>query len=211
LTTRRLAIFDLDGTLVDSVDDLAAAVNHGLAEVGLPPRTRDEVRGMIGNGARVLMERAVGPHRDRLDAALVAWREHYAAHLLDATRPYPGVVEVLARAGRSLAVASNKPGAMVRQILDGLGLSALFAEVLGGGDAPPKPDPTGVRAILSRLGVAPEDAVLVGDSAVDAATARNACITFVAVTWGLSSREDLLGAGSVHLVDRAADLAPWLA
>jgi phosphoglycolate phosphatase len=209
--TRRLAIFDLDGTLVDSVDDLAASVNHALARVGLPPRRRDEVRAMIGNGARMLMERAVGEHRQQLDAVVEAWREHYTAHLLDATRPYPGVVEALARAGRALAVLSNKPGPMVRQIVEGLGLAARFAEVLGGGDVPPKPGPAGVRTILARLGVAEADAVLVGDSAVDAATARNAGIAFVAVTWGLASREELVAAGAVNLVDRAEDLAPWLA
>jgi len=208
---RRLAIFDLDGTLVDSVDDLAASVNHALARVGLPPRRRDEVRGMIGNGARVLIERAVGPHQELLDPALSAWREHYQAHLLDATRPYPGVAEALAGAGRTLAVISNKPGPMVRRILEGLGLLARFAGVLGGGDAPPKPDPAGVRTILHRLGVAEADAILVGDSAVDAATARNAGIAFVAVTWGLTSREELVLAGAVNLVDRAEDLAPWLA
>jgi len=209
--SRRLAIFDLDGTLVDSVDDLTAAVNHALARVGLPARRRDEVHGMIGNGARALVERALGPHRELLDPALAAWREHYSVHLLDHTRPYPGVVEALAGAGRALAVISNKPGPMVRQILGGLALTSRFALALGGDDVPPKPDPAGVREVLRRLGVAAVDAVLVGDSAVDAATARNAGLAFVAVTWGLASREELVAAGAVHLVDRAEELAPWLA
>ncbi len=209
--SRRLAIFDLDGTLVDSVDDLAAAVNVALARVGLPPRGRDEVRGMIGNGARVLLERAVSPHAQLLETALAAWREHYAAHLLDSTRPYPGIAEALAGAGRALAVLTNKPGPMARQILEGLGLAGRFAAVVGGGDAAAKPDPAGALGLLRRLGARAEDAVLVGDSPVDAATARNAGINFVAATWGLSSREELVRAGAVHLLDQARDLAPWLA
>jgi phosphoglycolate phosphatase len=210
MTTKRLAIFDLDGTLVDSVDDLAAAVNHGLAQVGLPPRTRDEVRSYVGNGARVLIERAVGDHRDLLEPALHAWRAHYQEHLLDRTRPYPGVPEALAAAGGTLAVLTNKPAPMARRILEGLGLSSRFAVVVGGGDAPPKPDPAGALQILARLGARPADAVLVGDSPVDAATARNAGLAFVAVTWGLVPRDELVRAGAVHLVDRASDLVPWL-
>lgn len=208
--TARLAIFDLDGTLVDSVDDLAAAVNHALAQVQLPPRTRDEVRSFIGDGARALLERAVAPHRDRLEPALAAWRAHYEAHLLDATRPYPGIPELLAGARRPLAVLTNKPVAMAVRILEGLGLSARFQAIVGGGDAPPKPDPAGARALLARLGVRPEDAVLVGDSTVDAATARNAGIAFVAATWGLVPREALARAGAVELVDHPAQLAPWV-
>lgn len=209
--TQRLAIFDLDGTLIDPVDDLAASVNHALALVDLPLRSRDEVRSFIGEGARVLLERAVGPRRDKLEEALAAWRTHYEAHLLDHTCPYPGIAEALAAAGRALAIQTNKPGAMARRILEGLGLLARFALVVGGGEAPPKPDPGGVHVILERLGARPEDTVFVGDSLVDAATARNAGLAFVGVTWGLVRREELVRAGVVNLVDRAEDLAQWLA
>jgi phosphoglycolate phosphatase len=209
-SSARLAIFDLDGTLIDSVDDIAAAVNHGLTGVGLPPRARDEIRGFIGDGARVLLARAVGPRGDLLEPALAGWRAHYEAHLLDRTRPYPGVPEVLARAGCGLAVLTNKPAAMARHILEGLGLAQHFLAVVGGGDAPPKPDPTGARALLGQAGVRPEDAVLVGDSRVDLEVARNAGIAFVGVTWGLVPRAELVAAGAEHLVDRAEDLAPWL-
>ncbi len=205
-----LAIFDLDGTLVDSVDDLAAAVNHALARVKLPPRSRDEVRRFIGNGARVLLERSLGAHQDRLEEALASWREHYDAHLLDHTRPYPGVAELLARTAATLAVHTNKPGPMARRILEGLGLLSRFAVVLGGGEAPAKPDAAGVRTILARVGAAPEDAVFVGDSLVDVQTARNAGLTFVGVTWGLVSRQELTAGGAANLVDRAEDLQPWL-
>jgi phosphoglycolate phosphatase len=207
----RLAIFDLDGTLVDSVDDLAASVNHALAAVELPPRTRDEIRSFVGNGARVLLERSVGERRDLLGPALAAWRAHYEEHLLVRTRPYPGIAGALARAGRPLAVLTNKPGPMARRILEGLGLARHFAAVLGGGEAPPKPDPSGAHVLLERAGARPEDAVLVGDSPVDAETAQNAGIAFVGVTWGLVPRSELVRAGAVTLVDRAEELTPWLA
>lgn len=206
----RLAIFDLDGTLVDSVDDLAASVNHALGAVGLPARTRDEIRSFVGNGARVLLERSIGDRPDLLGPALAAWRAHYEEHLLDLTRPYPGIAEALAGAGRPLAVLTNKPGPMARRILEGLGLARHFAAVLGGGEAPPKPDPSGARALLERAGARAGDVVLVGDSPVDAETARNAGIAFVAVTWGLVPRRELVRAGAVTLVDRAEQLAPWL-
>jgi len=207
----RLAIFDLDGTLVDSVDDIAAAVNHGLSAAGLPPRSRDEVRRFVGDGARALLERAVGPRRDRLEEAFASYRAYYLGHLLVHTHPYPGVVEVLAAAGRTLAVHTNKPADMARGVLEGLGLLSRFAVVLGGGEAPAKPDPAGVRAILDRTGAGPGEAVFVGDSPVDVATARNAGVAFVGVTWGLAERAELVRAGAEHLVDRAAELAPWLA
>lgn len=206
----RLAIFDLDGTLVDSVDDLAASVNHALARVGLPPRGREEIRGFIGNGARMLLARAVGARGELLEPALAAWRAHYEEHLLDRTRPYPGIPEALARAGRPLAVLTNKPAPMARRILEGLGLATSFLAIVGGGDAPPKPDPAGARALLARAGVRAADAVLVGDSPVDAETARSGGMAFVAVTWGLVPREELVRAGATHLVDRAEDLEPWL-
>lgn len=209
-TTTRLAIFDLDGTLVDSLDDLHAAVTHALRTVGLPPRSREEVRGYVGEGARVLLERSVAPRADLLDRALAAWWAYYEEHCLDATRPYPGVEELLAGARRVLAVHTNKPGALAREILGGLGLLPRFVAVTGGDEAPRKPDPAGVRAILARVGAAPSDAVLVGDSRVDAATARAAGIPFVAVTWGFGSRAELAAAGAVAVVDRAAELDAWV-
>jgi phosphoglycolate phosphatase len=207
----RIAIFDLDGTLVDSVDDLAASVNHALAALGLPLRATEEVRAFVGEGARLLLSRAVGPHPELVDRALALWREHYDVHLLDRTRPYPGVVEALDGTGRTLAVLTNKPGPMARAILDGLDLSRCFAAVVGGDEAPRKPDPAGVLRLLRDLSGRPEEAVFVGDSRVDAETARNAGVPFVGVTWGLGSRGDLAAGSPRALVDRAEDLASWLA
>jgi phosphoglycolate phosphatase len=206
----RLAIFDLDGTLVDSLDDLHASVNHALGVVGLPARSRDEVRGYVGEGARVLLARAVSPEEHLLEPALAAWWAHYEAHCLDHTRAFPGVAALLAGAGCRLAVHTNKPGAMARKILDGLGLLPRFQAVIGGDEAPRKPDPGGVLEILDRVGAAPSDTVFVGDSRVDVATARAAGVSLVAVTWGLASRAELVAAGATVLVDDAAELAPFL-
>lgn len=206
----RLAVFDLDGTLVDSVDDLAASVNHALAAVGLPPRTRAEVEGFVGEGARRLLERAVGSHADLVEPALAAWHVHYAAHCLDRTRVYPGLEAALAGAGRPLAVLTNKPGPLARTILAGLGLLPRFREVVGGGEAPRKPDPAGLLGLLARAGAAPAASVLIGDSPVDVATGRAAGVPVVAVTWGLVRPEALRAAGATVLVDRPEQLAPYL-
>ena len=207
----RLAVFDLDGTLVDSVDDLHASVNHALHEVGLPPRTLEEVHGFVGEGALMLLTRAVAPHGELVEPALAAWRIHYEAHCLDRTRAYPGIDALLAGAGRALAVHTNKPGAMARKILAGLGLLPRFVAVVGGDDAPRKPDPTGLLEIMVRVGATAGETVLIGDSRHDVATAQAAGVTMVAVTWGLSSRAELAQAGATVLADSAADLAPWLA
>ena len=206
----RLAVFDLDGTLVDSLDDLHASVNHALAAVGLPPRTREDVHGYVGEGARVLLERAVAPRGELLEPALAAWRPHYAAHCLDRTAPYPGIAALLAGAGRVLAVHTNKPGAMARKILDGLGLLPRFAAVVGGDEAPRKPDPTGLLEIMTRLGATPAQTVFIGDSRHDVQTARAAGVAMVAVTWGLASRAELAAAGATVFVDDAAGLVEWV-
>jgi len=207
----RLAVFDLDGTLVDSLEDLWQAVNHALDGVGLPRRTLDEVRGFVGEGAPLLVRRSIAPREDLFEPALRAWRAHYREHLLDHTRLFPGVGQLLASAPCTLAVHTNKPGAMARRILDGLGVLGRFAAVVGGDEAPRKPDPAGTLAILAKGGVPPSEAVLVGDSRVDCATAAAAGIRFLAVTWGLVPAAELEAAGATTLVRSAAELAPWLA
>lgn len=207
----RVAILDLDGTLLDTLEDLAASVNHALGVVGIPRRPVEEVRAFVGEGARRLIERAVAPHGHLVEPALAAWWHHYREHCLDRTRPYPGITAVLAGAGRTLAVHTNKPGDLARRILEGVGLLGRFAAVVGGDEAPRKPDPTGALEILSRLGGEPAAAVWIGDSRVDAETARAAGIPFVAVTWGFQTRGELAQAGATVFAESAADLAPFLA
>jgi phosphoglycolate phosphatase len=207
----RLAVFDLDGTLVDSLDDLHASVSHALRVLGLPPRAREEVRGFVGEGARALVAKAVAPRGELVEPALAAWRGHYQEHCLDRTRPYPGIEALLAGAGRPLAVLTNKPGELSRRILAGLGLLPRFAAVVGGDEAPRKPDPAGLLGIIAKVGATPAETVLVGDSRHDVATALAAGVPVVAVTWGLSSRADLAAAGATAFADTAADLEPWVA
>jgi phosphoglycolate phosphatase len=202
----RLAVFDLDGTLVDSKLDLCLAVNHALRRVGLPERTLEEVASFVGEGAVRLVERAVAPHQDRRDAALAAWWEHYEAHLLDHTVLFPGLGALLADAPFPLAVHTNKPGRLARLILQGLGVADRFVEVVGGDEAPRKPDPAGTLALLARRGVDASDAVLVGDSLVDAETARAVPLRFVPVSWGLVSPERLVAAGAPPPARDAAEL-----
>ena len=207
----RLAILDLDGTLLDTLDDLAASVNHALAVVGRPARTRSEIESFVGEGARLLLERAVAPHAELAAPALAAGWRHYDEHCLDRTRPFPGIPELLTRSGRRLAVHTNKPGRAARHLFKGLGLLDRFAVVIGGDEAPRKPDPAGTLDIMRRLGARPEDTVFIGDSPTDVRTARNAGVTMVGVTWGFRPQAELRAAGAVHVVDRVAGLAPWLA
>ncbi len=202
----KLVVMDLDGTLIDSKLDLCLAVNHALATVDLPPRSLEEVASFVGDGVARLVERAVAPRGELFEPALAAWWEHYEAHLLDHTVFFPGIAELLAAAPVPLAVHTNKPGRLARRILEGLGFGERFVEVIGGDEAPRKPDPAGTRDLLARQGVLPEEAALVGDSLVDFATARAVPVRFIAVGWGLVPPAELLAAGSPRPVADAREL-----
>jgi phosphoglycolate phosphatase len=188
----RHVCFDLDGTLVDSRADLVDAVNHVLVDLGRPPIPAAVVQGFVGDGARRLVERALGPGAPSalVDDALARFLERYGRHLLDATKPYPGILPLLggleARA-ITLSVLTNKPEGMSRAILDGLGLGPLFVAVVGGDTLPSrKPDPAGVEHLLRLAGGERGQMLLVGDSAVDVRTARAAGTAFCGVAWGLA-------------------------
>jgi phosphoglycolate phosphatase len=206
----RAVFFDLDGTLVDSGTDLAAASNAMLRELGLPQRSSEEIRSFIGEGSRNLVERCTAPRGDLVEQGLASWTRHYERGLLDATRPYPGIPGVLgklAERGLTLAVHTNKPSDFSRRILRGLGLEARFAFILGSDDGPArKPSVEGARFLLDRLGMAPSEAVYVGDSRIDGETARAAGAQFIGVTWGFRPRKELLEAGAVVLVDDPSEL-----
>lgn len=189
----RAILLDLDGTLVDSAEDLRDALNAVLAGEGLRAVGLEECKGMIGDGAGKLVERALraaGGSPDRQEAALARFLAAYEADPVRRTRPYPGVVETLGRLrerGLRLAVVTNKPEAATRAVLRLLNLSALFDAVVGGDTAERrKPDPAPVRLALARLGVEPGEALMVGDNHHDVAAARAAGVRAVAVTYGYS-------------------------
>lgn len=205
-----LIIFDLDGTLVDSRADLAAAVNHVLRGFAVPELPIDVVTGYVGEGARLLVQRALGAaHRALFDEGFRQFLAYYGAHLLDQTHPYAGVPEMLAALaarGTTLSVLSNKPEAMSRAILDGLGLSSHFVAVLGGDSLPArKPDPAGVKYLCALTGVPADRVLIVGDSLVDLRTAEAAGVVFCGVAWGFAS-EALRAAMSERLIEHPREL-----
>ncbi len=204
--------FDLDGTLVDSRADLVAAVNHVLASMGRVPLPAETLTGFVGEGARRLVERALAPAAPAdVDAGLARFMAWYGEHLLDATVPYPGIVDMLDRIAERpvvLTVLSNKPEAMSRDILCGLGLATRFADVIGGDSLPTrKPDPAGMGLLCARTGTAPERTLLVGDSVIDLRTAEAAGVTFCGVAWGLAP-DGLRAAGCERLIATPAELVP---
>lgn len=205
----KAVLFDMDGTLLDTLADMAAAVNHILSVHGYPLRTVEEVRAFVGNGARKLMERALPPDvtGDAFEALLEEYRQWYEAHACVKTAPYPGVPAVLAalhRAGVRCAVVSNKPDGATRELAARFfpGLPA-FGQQDG---IPAKPAPDMVYHALAELGVEASAAAYVGDSEVDMALARNAKLPLIAVSWGFRGREALEEAGAALVVDDAATL-----
>lgn len=214
LDERPALLFDLDGTLVDSGDDLAAAVNHALRYDGLPELRCEQVVQMLGDGASVLVERAYAHHgAERPPDALERFRAYYRAHCLDATRPYPGVMEMLRRLApeRAVAVATNKPTAFARQIVEGLGLDSVVDAVVGPESAEaPKPSPGMLRAALETLGHEPGDAVMIGDSPSDVEAGRRAGTATIAVLWGYRDRELLAASGPDRVAATVEELADML-
>jgi len=189
----RLVVFDLDGTLVDSSVDLANAVNKLLAELGVSTLPDPEIVAMVGEGAAVLVRRALTA--SGLDAdtpgALDRFLAHYHAHMLDHTRPYPGMMPTVQQLAQHLplAVLTNKPADATAEILDGLGLRQYFRETLGG-DTPfgRKPSPAGMMRLVETLDAQTHSVLLVGDSAVDLATARNAGTRICLARYGFGYR-----------------------
>lgn len=182
-------VFDLDGTLIDSRRDITTAINRMRADLGRPPLTLEQVVTMVGEGAKLLVFRALGGDAPEqiLERALATYLDHYRDVCLDTTRPYPGIEALLetVAARYPMALLSNKGEALSRRILDGLGLSRFFREILGGDSLPTrKPDPAGLLHLARRLEVPPERLLMVGDTWVDAVTARNAGCPFALVEWG---------------------------
>jgi len=185
-----LLIFDLDGTLIDSKLDLAHAVNATRNHLGMPPLEHELIYSYVGNGAPVLVRRALGPEvsEETVNAALEYFLAYYREHMLDYTVLYPGVRDTLAKLDngeRRLAVLTNKPVRISQAILDGLDVGRHFFRIYGGNSfEQKKPHPIGVETLLRETGASKDRAVMVGDSAVDIQTARNAGIPSCGVTYG---------------------------
>jgi phosphoglycolate phosphatase len=191
----RALIFDLDGTLIDSKLDLALSINAMLKRMGRAELVHDEIFGMVGNGAPVLVRRALEAETletasdEEADTGLAYFLSYYRNHMLDNTVTYPGVCEGLALLEKHpMAVLTNKPVNFSRAILDGLALSRYFRFVYGGNSfEKKKPHPMGVETLLRELGAKPSEAMIVGDSEVDIQTARNSGIWACGVTYGLGA------------------------
>lgn len=212
--SKKLVIFDLDGTLLDTIGDLAAACNRTLAVHGYPEHPLDRYRLFVGNGMSKLVERALPPevrtpeYVERIRGEFVPY---YQEHIAESTRPYegiPGLLEELAARGVAVAVASNKYDEGTRRLIAAFFPGVRFAAVLGQrAGVPTKPDPAIVNDILGAAGVAREETLYVGDSGTDMRTARNAGVESAGVTWGFRGREELEAEGADHIVDTPAAIA----
>ena len=206
-------IFDLDGTLLDTLTDLAASCNYALRTHGMPEHSIDDVRRFVGNGVRKLMERAIpdGEANPDFEVTFATFREHYMQHSLDTTKPYPGIEDALKELkarGCRLAVVSNKMMAATVELCRHF-FPDTIEVAIGENEAEgirKKPAPDTVFAALKRLGVSGDNAVYVGDSDVDLATAHNSNLPCISVLWGFRDRDFLLDHGATTLITSPKEL-----
>ena len=210
---KKLVIFDLDGTLLDTIADLAESANHALKQLGYPTRDVEKIRTFVGNGVNKLLFRAL-PDEEKTEENMMRMRTHfvpyYDAHNADLSAPYPGIVallEELQAKGLRMAVASNKYQEATVKLVKHYFPMIDFVEVLGQREGiNVKPDPTIVFDILQKAGVSKEETLYVGDSGVDMQTAINAGVDAVGVTWGFRSRTELESFHPMGLIDKAEEL-----
>jgi phosphoglycolate phosphatase len=207
----KTALFDLDGTLIDSRADIALAVNLTRQDFGLPPKSIEAIVACVGEGVRFLIERASPEYPELWEAMLLRQREHYSQHLLEQTTLYPGVIQTLQtlrEIGWRLGVVTNKPGIFTRPILEGLGVLGYFGAVIGGGDCPElKPDPAPLRLAAAQMGMTldPED-WMIGDHVTDLEAGRRAGVKRCFCRFGFGESR---GALYELAVDRIAEFLPW--
>ena len=196
-------LWDLDGTLLDTLADLRDGVNHALAQFDLPPRTMEEIRAFVGNGARNLLTKAV-EGRANIDEVVAAFHAYYDVHCTDKTGPYPGIPEALAQLGEKypMAIVTNKPHSAAKPLCDQY-FPGIYArgEIAG---TPRKPAPDSLLAAMKEIGV--DTCIYVGDSEVDVATAKNTGVPCLTVLWGFRDRETLEQVGATHFCDSTANL-----
>lgn len=207
----RAFLFDMDGTIVDSLEDIGDSMNAVLLELGHPTHTIAAYRTRVGEGARSLVQRSLpASASDQIDDALRRYKARYATHLVVKSRPYAGVVatlEALAARGAPLAVVTNKPHDAAVEIVRALFPTIRFGAVLGQKDGlPHKPDPAGALSVARELGVAPASTYFVGDTDTDMSTARNAGMIAVGVLWGFRDRDELEAHGAAHVLAEPSEL-----
>lgn len=201
----RLAIFDMDGTILNTLEDLADSTNYCLETYGMPKRSIEEIRSFVGNGTVKLFERAVVPGTDKakLDEMIAVYSAYYKEHSAIKTGPYKGICELLSdlkSVGIMIAVVSNKPQFAVDDLCDRYFSGLIDMAVGDEAGRRTKPAPDGVEKVLEELGVKHDDAVYIGDSEVDLQTARNAAIDVITVGWGFRTEEYLLSQGAKEVV-----------
>ncbi len=210
----KAVIFDLDGTLLNTLTDLSASVNYTLERFGSPLRSEREVRSYLGNGIRALVEKSLpADKKDMTDECLKVFKDYYDIHKDDNTAPYDGIVDMLRSvkaAGLKTAIVSNKYDAAVQYLKD-VTFSGLIDFAVGEGNGiAAKPAPDGVWLALKKLNAVKEESVYVGDSEVDLMTAENSGLKCVAVTWGFRDREELILRGAKNVIDAPDRLASLL-
>lgn len=211
----KTVIFDLDGTLLNTLGDLRAAVNHALARFGYPVKDTEEVRLAVGNGVAKLMERVLpgGLENPDFEACLKSFREYYSQHLQDQTVPYPGILEALAslkEKGYALGIVSNKFDAAVKQLREDYFSDTIRVAIGESADVRKKPAPDCVYKAIAELGCRKEEAVYVGDSDVDVATAHNSGLCCIGVTWGFRDARVLEEAGADWMIQTPSELPELL-
>ena len=207
----KLCVFDLDGTLVNTLHDLADSLNYALKECGLPTLTEERVAAIVGHSIHYMCENAVPPeHLDKAEQVLSIYAARYRDHNLDRSQPYDGMIDALNRikqAGVTLAIVSNKPHADTVKVVSQLYPSGMFSLVLGRTEKfAVKPAPDSLNFVMDFLGVTPEESVYVGDSDVDVQFAHNAGMRCVSVNWGFRSVEEIRAAGATCITGDPAKL-----
>ncbi len=206
-------IFDLDGTLLDTLDDLAASTNYALHQHGMPQHSRDEVRMFVGNGVGRLIARAVPENTpvETYEQVLQTFREHYLVHGLDRTKPYPGIMPLLRdlkQRGKLIAVVSNKFYAATQELCTHFFGPLVDVAIGEREDIRRKPAPDTVNEALRQLHADRASAVYIGDSDVDIATARNSAMPCISVLWGFRDRQFLIDNGATCLVSSPQEILP---
>ena len=206
-----LAIFDMDGTVLDTIKDLTGSLNFGLRKYGYPEKSVDDVRSYVGDGMRTTISRAVDsdPHSDKVDKIYECFREYYPLHCSDTTLPYTGIVGLLAdlkRSGCINAIVSNKGDPEVKKLSGKFFGSSVGTAIGQRSGFARKPDPVSVLEVMNKYGIDKKKCVYIGDSGIDIETATNAGIDCISTSWGFKGRSFLEDYGAKTIVDRAEEI-----